>query len=334
MELHQLHVGQRRSSPGRETDRLAVVLISPRARAPPQPGVPARGEHYSVSKESSVLTGRKIERESAEAPAGVGIDQEPGDVLVIAHLDAGSDYPGVQDVDDRPTRPVAREARAAVEVCAEEALVKGAGLQSRQKSPPRGELLHPQRRLRDQDLHSRRIRQSVTLLVGVLEVPLGRVIRITRSQGGIDPAGRQARVRVPTRALGQHDGLNSRFVGSQSCPKSGPTSAEDENGNGPSNSHVLNSPPISLVGPLVADLRKQLGQAGIEQPLPAGTTAAPSGPRFGEFTGFRLDGQRRQLAGFRSSTVRQRRLLAVISAASMARERHILTVPAAPIIVA
>ena len=134
MELDELHVLQAAAGFGCEAHGVAGVLVAPRGGAPPDARVATRGEDDRVRHDQQAAAVVDVEAVRAEDAALV--HEQARDVDVVADLDAELRGPPAEGQLDLAAGVVAREARPAPAVRAEEALGQPAVVSRAQDSLP------------------------------------------------------------------------------------------------------------------------------------------------------------------------------------------------------
>jgi hypothetical protein len=211
VELNQLHVLQPAAGSQRQVHAVAGVLIPPGGRASPDPSVAPRRQDHCIGQEHGALAGLQVEGERPETDA-IG-DQQLRHVLVVDHGYAQLGHLGHQGAQDRPAGPVARIAGPPPPVGAEEALVEAAIGGARERGAPVRQLQHGRRCLPGHEFDHPGVGQEVALPQGVAEVLLPGVLRVHRTEGSVDPAGRQHRVGVIAATFADHHDLAAGLVG-------------------------------------------------------------------------------------------------------------------------
>ena len=230
MELDELHVAQAAPGLRRQPHRVAGVLVAPRRRAPPDTRVAARREDDRVRDDHPAPTVLDVEAVGAEhAPV---VHEQAGDVDVVANFHAELGRAAYERALDLAPGVVAREARPAIPVGAEEPLGESTVALAREADAEAHEIVDRRRRLAAEKLDRSRIGKPVRLAQRVRSVLLPAVVGIHRAERGVDAAGREDGVGVVAAALPDAQDLDAPFLELDRRAKTGRARADDEHADG------------------------------------------------------------------------------------------------------
>ena len=231
VELDELHVAQAAARVGGEAHRVAGVLVAARGRAAPDPRVAAGGEDHRVGEDRRCARA-VVDVEAVGAEDAAVVDEQPGDVDVVAHLHAELRRPAHERALDLAAGVVAGEAGAAVGVRAEVALGEPAVWLAGEAGAVGDEILDGGGRLAGEQLDDRGVGEVVGLGDRVGGVLLPGVLGVHGAQRGVDAAGGEHGVRVVAAALADAQHLVAGLGELDGGPQAGGAGADDEDAGG------------------------------------------------------------------------------------------------------